>query len=421
MKNKVKVSVLIRSHNEGKWIGICLNKINKQTLKPYEILLIDNNSTDGTVEIAKTYYNKIKIYNYKEEYTPGKMLNFGLSKCKGNYVLILSAHCIPCDNYLIENLIKKLEINKQVCASYARQVALSFSDDLTVRDLMLTYGSESRIQKNDPQFNNACSLIRKSEWKNQKFDNSISNLEDRYWAAQKINNKKLIYYSAESKVFHYHGSHHNNDEERLIKTKKTILFNKKVFGINADNLQIEKNDIFPIYVHSKLNKIKLIKNLNLIHKTFGKKFLLIANKNLTINKSRKFFIYKRKKKEQENQNYYLSDVLNYYKKNIKKYSKNKEYLLICSDEFTNISSSYIKKLLSLVNNYFPDTVLKAKKTILPIFSEKNGEITKINKLDKSRKKNKPLLIGIRNSGILIHSSNLFKADKFGGLVKLILQ
>jgi len=421
LQKKIKVSVLIRSFNESKWIGICLNKINQQNIKPYEILLIDNQSTDGTIEIAKSYYNKIKIHNYNKVYTPGKMLNFGIEKCKGDYILIISAHCIPCDNYLIDNLTKQLVINKQICASYARQVSLSFSDDLTVRDLMLTYGSESLIQKRNPQFNNACSIIKKSEWKNNKFDNNITNLEDRYWASQKIKSKKFIYYSAESKVFHYHGSHHNNNTDRLKKTKKTILFNKKSFGIHSDNLQIKKNDIFPVYVHSKATKNNLSKNLKLIHKTFKKKFLVFINNNFKIEKNEKYIFYKRKKNEINNFDFYLSDVLDYYKKIIIKYSINKEYLFICTDEFKVISPSFLNKSIKKINDHFPDTIIAAKKTIEPIFSEQNGEIIKINKLSNSRKKSKPLLIGNRNNGVLIHLSNLFKTDKFGGVVKLIVK
>lgn len=419
MQKKIKVSVLIRSFNESKWIGICLNRISTQTLKPYEIVLIDNNSTDGTIEIAKKINSKIKVHKYQELYTPGKMLNFGMSKCKGEYVLIISAHCVPCDNFLIKNLVRQLELNRKICASYARQVSLSFSDDLTVRDLMLTYGSESKLQKTDPQFNNACSIIRKIEWKNNKFDNSITNLEDRFWAAEKIKKKKYIFYSAESKVFHYHGSHHNNNSERLKKTKKTILFNKKSFGIYSDNLQIKQNDIFPVFVHNKLKKNNLQKKLNLINKTFKEKFLVFTNGEMNILKNKKYFIYKRKKNEINNQDFYLSDVLNFYKKIINKYSTNKEYLLICSDEFNGITKSYLRKSIKMINNYFPDTILAAKKTIVPIFSEQNGEITRINKLDKSRKKSKPLLIGNRSNGIFIHTSNLFKPYKFGGVIKLI--
>tara|TARA_B100000787_G_scaffold159998_1_gene138681 strand:+ start:9970 stop:11241 length:1272 start_codon:yes stop_codon:yes gene_type:complete len=414
-----KISILIRAFNESKWINICLKKINEQSIKPFEIIVVDNNSSDGTIEIIKKFYKKTKIYKYNHNYAPGKMLNFGMSKCKGDYVLVISAHCIPCDNFLIKNLVMHLEKDTRICASYARQVSLNFSDDLTIRDLMLTYGSESKLQKTDPQFNNACSIIRKNEWKNNKFDNSITNLEDRYWAAQMLMKKKFIYYSAESKVFHYHGSHHNNTPERLIKTKKTILFNKKSFGLYADNLQIKQDDIFPIYVHNKASKKNLIKNLGLIDKKFKQKFLIFINNNLKINKNNKYLTYKRKKEESSNQDFYLSDVLNYYKKIILKCSKNKEYLLICSDDFSGISSSFLKRSIKVINDYFPDTIFAAKKTSDPIFLNDSGKTTRLNKLNKSRKENKPLLIGKRNHGILIHSSNLFKLDKFGGIIKLI--
>jgi len=414
-----KISVLIRCYNESKWINLCIKKLLNQTIKPFEIVVIDNKSDDGTIEIAKNLYKKIKIHKFNQNYTPGKMINYGVSKCKGDYILIISAHCIPCNNHLIKNLSDQLNKNFQICASYARQVSLNFSDDLTVRDLMLTYGSESKLQKTDPQFNNACSMIRKTEWKNNKFDNSITNLEDRYWAAQKIESGKFIYYSAESNVFHYHGSHHNNNPERLIKTKKTILFNKKSFGISSDNLQIKETDIFPIYIHNKSSKKKLMKSLELIDKKFRKKFLVFINDNTTANFKYKYFVHKRKKEEIENKNYYLSDVIDYYKKIILKHSKDKEYLLICSDNFNNISSSFLKKSVKLINDYFPDTIFAAKKTIDPIFMNDNDKTIRLNKLNKSRKENKPLLIGKRNHGILIHTSNLFKADKFSGIIKLI--
>ena len=101
MKNSI--SVVIRSFNESKWIRICLENLVSQSLKPSEILLIDNMSDDGTIQIAKNSFNKIKVFKYNKEYTPGKMLNFGISKCKGDYILIISAHCVPCDNELIKN------------------------------------------------------------------------------------------------------------------------------------------------------------------------------------------------------------------------------------------------------------------------------------------------------------------------------
>ena len=47
-----KISIIIRTKNEERWILKCLDQIKKQTFKGYEIILVDNNSTDKTVEKA---------------------------------------------------------------------------------------------------------------------------------------------------------------------------------------------------------------------------------------------------------------------------------------------------------------------------------------------------------------------------------
>lgn len=51
----MKVSVVIPAFNEEENIGDCLDSINKQTEKAYEIIVVDNNSADRTAEIAKEY------------------------------------------------------------------------------------------------------------------------------------------------------------------------------------------------------------------------------------------------------------------------------------------------------------------------------------------------------------------------------
>ena len=49
---KPKISIIIRTKNEERWILKCLEQIKRQTLKDYEVILVDNNSTDKTVEKA---------------------------------------------------------------------------------------------------------------------------------------------------------------------------------------------------------------------------------------------------------------------------------------------------------------------------------------------------------------------------------
>ena len=75
---KPKVSIIIRTKNEERWITSCLKSIYTQTFKNFEIILVDNLSTDNTVKKAKQLGVRkiIKI----QKYLPGKALNVGIKK-----------------------------------------------------------------------------------------------------------------------------------------------------------------------------------------------------------------------------------------------------------------------------------------------------------------------------------------------------
>ena len=49
----VKASIIIRTFNEEEWIGHCLAAIFKQDYIDYEVVIVDNASTDQTIEISK--------------------------------------------------------------------------------------------------------------------------------------------------------------------------------------------------------------------------------------------------------------------------------------------------------------------------------------------------------------------------------
>ena len=47
------VSIIVRTKNESFWIGKCLHEIKNQTYKNYEVIVVDNSSTDKTFAIIK--------------------------------------------------------------------------------------------------------------------------------------------------------------------------------------------------------------------------------------------------------------------------------------------------------------------------------------------------------------------------------
>jgi len=52
---RIKISIVIRTYNEERWIAHCLGAIFNQEFNDFEVVIVDNKSTDHTVEIAKRY------------------------------------------------------------------------------------------------------------------------------------------------------------------------------------------------------------------------------------------------------------------------------------------------------------------------------------------------------------------------------
>lgn len=209
---KPRVSIIIRTKNEERWITKCLQAINSQNFKHYEIIIVDNKSTDKTVEKAKLEgVKKIVLIN---NYLPGFALNKGIEKSLGEFIVCLSAHCIPISNKWLENLLNNFN-DMNVAGTYGRQVPMEFSKDSDKRDLFLVFGLDKKIQIKDSFFHNANSMIRKDIWKKFKFDNNITNIEDRIWGQKIIDAGYKIIYEPEASVYHYHGIHQDGNQKRL--------------------------------------------------------------------------------------------------------------------------------------------------------------------------------------------------------------
>jgi Glycosyltransferases involved in cell wall biogenesis len=167
MKNKEKkVSIIIRTKNEEQWIEMCIRKILEQSYKNIEIIIVDNNSTDKTLQKIIKY--KIKTIKIKK-FLPGKAINLGIKKSKGEIIVCLSAHCIPVDKFWLKNLVKDLS-KKKIAAVYGKQKPLPYSSAFDKRDLYNTFGDEKRIQSKDTFFHNANSAFHKKIWLKNHFD-----------------------------------------------------------------------------------------------------------------------------------------------------------------------------------------------------------------------------------------------------------
>ena len=118
------VSVILTTKNEEKNIENCLKSIRSQTYPAgkIEIIVVDNNSSDKTKEIAKKYISK--VFNKGPERSAQR--NFGMiDKAKGKYVMYLDADMIL-SSTVIERSVKRFE-KADVLALYIPEIVLGNS------------------------------------------------------------------------------------------------------------------------------------------------------------------------------------------------------------------------------------------------------------------------------------------------------
>lgn len=157
------ISIIIRTKNEEKWIGRCLDAVfNQKVDAEIEVILVDNNSTDHTVQVAKRYpVNKFININ---KFFPGKALNDGIRVSTGDYIVCISAHCIPEKEDWLQTMLANFVDQSNIAGVYGRQLPLSFTNPVDKRDLLIVFGLDKRIQEKDFFFHNANSMIPRSVW-----------------------------------------------------------------------------------------------------------------------------------------------------------------------------------------------------------------------------------------------------------------
>ncbi|MFR4948348.1 glycosyltransferase family 2 protein [Thomasclavelia spiroformis] len=95
------ISVILPVYNGEKYLLEAIESVLNQTYRKFELIIINDGSTDGTKEIINKYYNNklVKIFHRKNEGV-SKSRNFGMSVSKGKYISFIDADDIYNEKYL---------------------------------------------------------------------------------------------------------------------------------------------------------------------------------------------------------------------------------------------------------------------------------------------------------------------------------
>lgn len=418
-----KVSIIIRTKNEEQWIDHCLQSIFKQNYKNFEVIIVDNLSDDHTIKIVKRY--PIDKILYIKNFKPGLAINIGVENSSGDFVVCLSAHCVPKNSKWLSKLTESLTSEKNVAAVYGRQLPVSFTSDVDKRDLFNIFGLDRRVQIKDYFFHNANSIFKKEVWETKSFDESVSNIEDRVWAKTIINLGYKIVYEPEAAVYHYHGLHQGNtpqrakgvvsiidkvDENILKQIPETMKPGKiKVSCFIPVNEPISKDKIKLKLLNELIRELQKTKYINDIH-------ILCYEKNIVPDS---FYWIDRKKINDINK-LDLNELLKTLLLEVEKKNFFPHAILYINYQYQFRPSHFFDKLIS-------DAQYKGYDTVFPgyidygnyWFLNENDEFVQTDKSLKLRDEKQPIYKALYGLGCLTSSSMIRKGKMVGGKVGIL--
>jgi len=411
------VSIIVRTRNEERWITQCLNGVFSQNHKDFEVIIVDNESSDNTLKKAKQF--NIQMVLACKEYLPGKALNMGIRESKGDYIVCLSGHCIPVNDLWLSNLLRNFS-DPDVAGVYGRQEPLAFTPDVDKRDLSIIFGLDKKVQTKDSFFHNANSMIRRDLWEKVSFDETVTNIEDRVWAEKILQKGYSLVYEPEASVYHYHGIHHAGDKKRCANVVR-ILESLKPETKNNTHVRIENLNIIAIIpVKGKINYLNgkpLI--CYTIEQALASKYVkevIVSTDNHELAMLSSTLGAKVPFLRDESHSKDFVDV-----EKVLQYSLSKiEDMKIFPDLVVHLEETFPFRPKYLINNMIEqavnegfDSVLAVKNEYKSIWRENNNEIERIDRGDIPRKYKEPCFIGMKGLGCVTHPEFLREGSLLG--------
>ena len=238
-----KISIIIQVYNGEIYIEKCLDSIKNQTIKDYEVLIINDGSKDNTKNLIEKYLNdkRFKLFN-RTNHGIGASRNFGLDESSGEYICFIDSDDYVDKEYLekLYNKISKENLDIVVCnyielneeSNIEKKVKIKAFDNTTIDK-----NPELLLSINKSPWNK---IYRKSILENIKFPTDLK-YEDTEFLCKALYNSKIGYVD---EYLNYYVIHTNSE---------TTTMDKRVFDIlniidNIRKFYENSNDYIKEYI-----------------------------------------------------------------------------------------------------------------------------------------------------------------------------
>ena len=197
------VSVLVRSHNDIRFIRETLEILLAQDYTDFEIVSCDDASSDGTAACIDEFDSIRKLTRPEGAYIPGRTLNSMVQASRGEIIVFNNADAVPCGNNYLRELLAPFS-DTEVVAVYGNQLCHDDASALVRKDHARAFGDGSLAANWGNFFSLASSAIRKDKLLQHPFSNELQYSEDIDWAHRARTRGEKIAYAANAQVRHSH-------------------------------------------------------------------------------------------------------------------------------------------------------------------------------------------------------------------------
>ena len=250
-KENFLVTVYITNFNYGKFIKQAIESVLMQTEQSFELIIIDDGSTDNSKEIIEKYKD---LKNIRIVYQKNKGLNvtnnIALRAARGKYIVRLDADDYFSPNAL-ELLLEKLESDSMLGMVFPDYFLVDTQGEVLERQKRHDFDNEVKLF--DQAAHGACTMIRVQFLREiGGYDESFS-CQDGYELWVKFTSKFKVS-NINEPLFYYrkHGKNLTSNEDRILDTRATInskyvkKFNKEIKSVAIIPVRGEGNDIYKL-------------------------------------------------------------------------------------------------------------------------------------------------------------------------------
>lgn len=196
------VTVVIPAYNSARYIDKAIESVINQTYKDIELIVVDDCSTDNTIEVVEKYKGKIKLNIVKNEKNVGVGISrkVGINNAKGKYITFLDS-----DDYLLNNFI---EINVKLIEQHDSDVVYTSVGILSPTNQMKVVQAGDYLAENEATLNIffwcemnfltgklfKTELVKNCEWSERRVAEDVQTLFYIMYEAKKVRSFPYIGY-----------------------------------------------------------------------------------------------------------------------------------------------------------------------------------------------------------------------------------